>query len=71
MPKIYCSYQDCENNENDLCAASAIRLDQNKGCLTYTPYESPPPNGLTPQGDTLTWDEEYFEDDFLDEDDIL
>lgn len=71
MPQIYCAYQDCENNEDELCCASAIRLDPKEGCLTYAPYESVPSKEESSSDDSLTWDEEYFEYEFLDDEGTL
>ncbi len=68
MPQIYCGYKDCENNEDGLCRAAAVRIAPGVECLTYTPFKNGPVDHSTQKGDTLTWDEEYFEYEFLDDD---
>ena len=69
MTQIYCAFQDCEYYENGLCSAAAIRISPDEGCLTYTPFESGHTKEDTAkQGDQLTWDEEYFEYELLDDD---
>lgn len=72
MPQIYCTYYDCENYEDGLCQATAIRLDPLEGCLVYTPFDrSSSKKDRKEQGDALIWDEEYFEYEFLDDEGIL
>ena len=36
MPRIRCHYMDCVFNENGYCDASAIEVDPDTGCLTYS-----------------------------------
>lgn len=67
MPQIYCGYATCEYNEEGLCHATAVRISANAECLTYNSIENVPDELLTEQGDSLTWDEEYFEYEFLDD----
>ena len=68
MPRIYCAYQDCENYEDGFCSAAAVRVDPNEGCLTYTPFKNGTSKDTAKHGDQLTWDEEYFEYELLDDD---
>ena len=76
MPRIHCLYDDCIFLEKGFCTASAIELDPDDGCLTY----SEDPNDLNRKefidddeeedlGDT--WEDAGFEElddlDFEDE----
>jgi len=36
MPKIRCRYIDCIYLEDGFCGRSAIALDPDEGCMTYT-----------------------------------
>lgn len=37
MPRIRCHYADCVFLDEGYCAAAAIELDPEEGCLTYSP----------------------------------
>jgi hypothetical protein len=67
MAQIYCGYKDCENYEDGICISAAVRIEPGQGCLTYRSVESIPDEEPLEQGDRLTWDEEYFEYEFLDD----
>ena len=74
-PKIRCFYDDCVFLDGGLCTATAIELDPEDGCLTYT--EDTLGEDLfssdedTDDFDTEDdWDDAGFEElDDLDEDD--
>jgi hypothetical protein len=36
MPRLRCHYVDCIYLEGGLCGASAVELDPDEGCMTYT-----------------------------------
>jgi hypothetical protein len=71
MTLVHCNYKDCENNENGMCHAAAVRISDQDCCLTYHPYQNESDKVENDQGDKLLWDKEYFEDDPLDDDFIL
>jgi hypothetical protein len=68
MPIVHCEYKDCENNENKMCIAAAVRISIQDCCLTYHPLETPTNGNSSQRGDRLLWDREYIEDDPLDSD---
>lgn len=70
MAKIYCKYRDCENNEEGICISAAIRIEKGEGCVTYRSVEASKIGEEKKIGDRLTWDEEYFEYELLDDDEI-
>ncbi|MGH2582950.1 MAG: hypothetical protein ACRDFQ_08670 [Anaerolineales bacterium] len=37
MPRIRCHYVDCVFLDEGYCAAAAVELDPDEGCLTYSP----------------------------------
>lgn len=37
MPRIRCHYIDCVFLDEGYCAAAAVELDPEEGCLTYSP----------------------------------
>ncbi len=37
MPRIRCRYADCVFLDEGYCAAAAVELDPEEGCLTYSP----------------------------------
>lgn len=71
MTRIYCGFADCENFEEGVCTATAVRIDPEDNCLTYQPYQRAPDKGREIEGDRLTWDMEYFEDDPSDGESVL
>lgn len=71
MTRIYCGWADCENHEEGICCATAVRIDPAENCLTYQPYQAGPAGNGKQAGDRLTWDIEYFEDDPSDGESVL
>lgn len=71
MTQIYCELMDCENNEENICHAAAIRLSISESCLTYKIHANGRNRDLKGQGDKLLWDKEFFEDDPLDDESAL
>lgn len=71
MTRIYCGFADCENFEEGICTAAAVRIDPDENCLTYQPYRRTAEVDQEIEGDRLTWDMEYFEDDPTDGETIL
>lgn len=79
MPRIRCHYLDCVFNDDGICAASAIELDPDTGCLTYSQTDKLISSEWEEEEDELDddWDELGFDDeegvdddeDWLDEDD--
>lgn len=68
MPIVHCEFKDCENNENKMCIAAAVRISVQECCLSYHPQETAVSVNGTERGDRLLWDREYIEDDPLDSD---
>jgi len=52
----------CIYLENGYCSAPLINIDPDEGCLTFTQLDDP-------FEATEDWEEEDFDDDWLDEDD--
>lgn len=50
MPRIRCHYADCVFLDEGYCAAAAIELDSEEGCLTYSPSGD--------GGAEVSWDED-------------
>ena len=71
MTRIYCELMDCENNDDHLCRAAAIRLSYSDCCLTYQTLANGKRKKIKGQGDKLLWDQEFFEDDPLDDESVL
>jgi len=71
VTRIYCGFADCENYEDGICTASAVRIDPEENCLTYHPYQDELNGEQKGTGDRLTWDMEYFEDDPSDGESVL
>ena len=36
MPRIRCFYVDCVFLDDDFCGATAVEIDPDEGCMTYT-----------------------------------
>jgi hypothetical protein len=68
MPIVHCEYKDCENNENSMCVAAAVRISVQECCLSYHPLDKAGVRNSSERGDRLLWDREYLEDDPLDDD---
>jgi len=77
MPRIRCHYADCVFLDEGYCAAAAVELDPEEGCLTYSPSGEVTPEDAWENNETLEeqWEEAGFapvgeedEDDLLEED---
>jgi len=68
MPIVHCEFKDCENNENKICIAAAVRISVQECCLSYHPLEKAASANGSERGDKLLWDREYIEEDPLDSD---
>jgi hypothetical protein len=68
MPIVHCELEDCENNENKICIAAAVRISEQDCCLTYHSLGDAASINGSEKGDRLLWDREYIEEDPLDSD---
>ena len=68
MPIVHCEFKDCENNENRMCLAAAVRISIQECCLTYHTLEKTGNSMSSEKGDRLLWDREYIEEDPIDGD---
>jgi hypothetical protein len=74
MPRIRCHYVDCVFLDEGYCAAAAVELDPEEGCLTYSPSGEVSPEEAWEDNESLEeeWEEAGFaaesEDDDLEED---
>lgn len=77
MPRIRCHYADCVFLDEGYCAAAAVELDPEEGCLTYSPSGEVTPEDAWENNEALEeqWEEAGFapvgeedEDDLLEED---
>lgn len=69
MPRIRCHYLDCVLNDDGMCAASAIELDPDTGCLTYSQSNKLMAEEWEEEQDLdEDWEEMGYEDDWLDDD---
>jgi hypothetical protein len=82
MPRIRCHYDDCVFLDEGYCAAAAVELDPEEGCLTYSPSGEVSPDkawednealeedwedvGFSPVGEE-DWDEEEKDEEDLEE----
>ena len=75
MPRIRCHYLDCVLNDDGICSASAIELDPDTGCLTYSQANKLMGGDWEDEDQDLDedWEEMGFEDegedDWLDDED--
>ena len=70
MPRIRCHYIDCVFNDDGICSASAIELDPDAGCLTYSESSNILAADWEDEDELEEdWDELGFEDEDVDEDD--
>ncbi len=72
MPKIRCLYVGCIYLEKGYCSAPLINIDPDEGCLTFTQLDDPfeATDDWEEELDGFEeWDEDDFDDDWLDEDD--
>lgn len=86
MPRIRCHYIDCVFLDEGYCAAAAVELDPEEGCLTYSPSGEVSPDeaweenealeedwegaGFAPEGDDEFEDDEEEEEDEEELDDL-
>ncbi len=86
MPRIRCHYIDCVFLDEGYCAAAAVELDPEEGCLTYSPSGDVSPDeaweenealeedweeaGFIPEGEEDLEEEEVDEEDEEDADDL-
>ena len=79
MPRIRCHYLDCVFNDDGICAASAVELDPDAGCMTYSQSNKLIASEWEEEEEELEdeWDEMGYEDeedgedeeDWMDEED--
>lgn len=75
MPKIRCLYAGCVYLEKGYCSAPLVNVDPDEGCLTFTQLDDPFEDAsweeeLTEMEGFEEWDEDDFDDDWLDDDDF-
>jgi len=69
MPRIRCHYVDCVFIDDNYCAAAAIELDPENGCLTYSSSEDPDiEDDFDDELDGME-EEDFEEEDFDDDED--
>jgi hypothetical protein len=82
MPRIRCHYEDCVFLDEGFCAAAAVELDPEEGCLTYSPSggasedaweeneateEDWEEAGFAPEGEEDEWEPEDAEEEDAEE----
>ena len=62
MPRIRCHYIDCVFLDEGYCAAAAVELDPEEGCLTYSPSGDVSPDEAWEENEALEedWEEAGF-----------
>lgn len=65
MPRIRCHYVDCVFLDEGYCAAAAVELDPEEGCLTYSPSGEVSPEEAWEDNESL--EEEWEEAGFISE----
>jgi hypothetical protein len=75
MPKIRCLYVGCVYLEKGYCTAPLINVDPDEGCLTFTQLDDPFEDAsweeeLGEMEGFEEWDEDDFDDDWMDDDDF-
>ena len=65
MPRIRCHYADCVFLDEGYCAAAAVELDPEEGCLTYAPTGEVSPEDAWEDNEAL--EEEWEEAGFVSE----
>jgi hypothetical protein len=72
MPRIRCHYIDCIFNDDGICTASAVELDPDTGCLTYSQSNKMNASSWDDDDDLDdSWDDLGFEDTAAEDDDWL
>ncbi len=72
MPKIRCLYVGCIYLEKGYCSAPLINIDPDEGCLTFTQLDDPFEANEDWEEELEgfeEWDEDDFDDDWLDDTD--
>lgn len=64
MPRIRCHYADCVFLDEGYCAAAAVEIDPDVGCLTYGPSGEVSPEDAWQENESL---EEEWENSGLDD----
>jgi hypothetical protein len=72
MPRIRCHYVDCVFLDEGYCAAAAVELDDEEGCLTYAAAGEVSADDAWEDNEALEeeWEEAGFAPDEGEEDDI-
>jgi hypothetical protein len=72
MPRIRCHYVDCVFLDEGYCAAAAVELDPEEGCLTYSPSGEVSPEEAWEDNESLEeeWEEAGFAAEGEDDDDL-
>lgn len=65
MPRIRCHYADCVFLDEGYCAAAAVELDPEEGCLTYSPSGDVSPDEAWEENESM--EEEWEEAGFVSE----
>lgn len=62
MPRIRCHYTDCVFLDEGYCAAAAVELDPEEGCLTYSPSGDVSPEDAWDENESMEeeWEEAGF-----------
>jgi hypothetical protein len=62
MPRIRCHYVDCVFLDEGYCAAAAVELEPEEGCLTYSPSGETAAEDAWDDNDALEedWEEAGF-----------
>lgn len=71
MPRIRCHYADCVFLDQGYCAAAAVEIDPDEGCLTFSPAGEVSPEDAWKENEILEeeWEEAGFGPE-TDEDDL-
>lgn len=73
MPRIRCHYADCVFLDEGYCAAAAVELDPEEGCLTYSPAGEVAPEDAFQDNEVLEeeWEEAGFTEEADEEEEPL
>lgn len=72
MPRIRCHYADCVFLDEGYCAAAAVELDPEEGCLTYAASGEVTPEDAWENNEALEeeWEEAGFAAESEDDEDL-
>lgn len=72
MPRIRCHYADCVFLDEGYCAAAAVELDPEEGCLTYAAAGEVSPDEAWEDNEALEeeWEEAGFAPEGEDDEDL-